>query len=233
VTIDAALDFGPATHLRCRACGEIYPLGAAYACMECFGPLEVGYEISAPTREEIAAGPPSLWRYKAMLPVPDNIAELPGLNPGFTKLVRADNLARELGMRRLWVKDDTGNPTHSFKDRVVAVALSAARQLGLQTLSCASTGNLANAVAAAAARAGMGHVVVIPANLEAGKVITTAVYDGTLIAVDGNYDDVNRLCSELVGDPLTDTWGFVNVNLRPYYAEGSKSLGYEVAEQLG
>jgi threonine synthase len=233
VTTATVLDFGPATHLTCRACGEQYPLGAAYACMECFGPLEVGYEIVAPTREDIAAGPTNMWRYRALLPVPGNIAELPGLNPGFTKLVRADNLARELGMRRLWVKDDTGNPTHSFKDRVVAVALSAARQLGLQTLSCASTGNLANAVAAAAARAGMGHVVVIPANLEAGKIITTAVYGGTLIAVDGNYDDVNRLCSELVGDPLTSTWGFVNVNLRPYYAEGSKSLGYEVAEQLG
>ncbi len=233
MTTATALDFGPATHLTCRACGERYPLGAAYACMECFGPLEVGYEIVAPTRADIAAGPPNIWRYRALLPVPENIAELPGLNPGFTKLVRADNLARALGMRRLWVKDDTGNPTHSFKDRVVAVALSAARQLGLQTLSCASTGNLANAVAAAAARAGMGHVVVIPANLEAGKIITTAVYGGTLIAVDGNYDDVNRLCSELVGDPLTSTWGFVNVNLRPYYAEGSKSLGYEVAEQLG
>ena len=233
MTTATALDFGPATHLTCRACGEQYPLGAAYACMECFGPLEVGYEIVAPTREDIAAGPPNIWRYRALLPVPENIAELPGLNPGFTKLVRADNLARALGMRRLWVKDDTGNPTHSFKDRVVAVALSAARELGLQTLSCASTGNLANAVAAAAARAGMGHVVVIPANLEAGKVITTAVYGGTLIAVDGNYDDVNRLCSELVGDPLTSTWGFVNVNLRPYYAEGSKSLGFEVAEQLG
>jgi threonine synthase len=201
--------------------------------MECFGPLEVGYDLVPPSRASIEAGPPSLWRYRALLPVPETIAEQPGLHPGFTKLVRADNLARELGMRRLWIKDDTGNPTHSFKDRVVAVALSAARQLGLRTLSCASTGNLANAVAAAAARAGMGHVVVIPANLEAGKVITTAVYGGTLIAVDGTYDDVNRLCSELVGDPLTESWGFVNVNLRPYYAEGSKSLGYEVAEQLG
>jgi threonine synthase len=233
-THDAApLDFGPATHLTCRACGEQYPLGAAYACMECFGPLEVGYDLGAPTREEIAAGPPSIWRYRALLPVPTNIIELPGLHPGFTKLVRADNLARELGMRALWIKDDTGNPTHSFKDRVVAVALAAAQQFGLRTLSCASTGNLANAVAAAAARAGMGHVVVIPADLEAGKVITTAVYGGTLVAVEGNYDDVNRLCSELIGDPLTDSWGFVNVNLRPYYAEGSKSLGYEVAEQLG
>ena len=229
----AALDFGPATHLTCRACGEQYPLGAAYACMECFGPLEVGYDLGRPTRETIAAGPPTMWRYRALLPVPDRITEQPGLHPGFTKLVRADNLARELGMRQLWVKDDTGNPTHSFKDRVVAVALSAARQLGLTTLSCASTGNLANAVAAASARAGMRHVVVIPSNLEAGKVITTAVYDGTLIAVEGTYDDVNRLCSELIGDPLTADWGFVNVNLRPYYAEGSKSLGYEVAEQLG
>ena len=126
MTTATALDFGPATHLTCRACGETYPLGAAYACMECFGPLEVGYEIVAPTREDIAAGPPNIWRYRALLPVPENIAGLPGLNPGFTKLVRADNLARALGMRRLWVKDDTGNPTHSFKDRVVAVALSAA-----------------------------------------------------------------------------------------------------------
>jgi threonine synthase len=232
--VDApALDFGPATHLTCRACGERYPLGAAYACMECFGPLEVGYQLGTPTREQIAAGPPSIWRYASLLPVPADIAEQPGLHPGYTKLVRADNLARVLGMRRLWVKDDTGNPTHSFKDRVVAVALSAARQLGLRTLSCASTGNLANAVAAAAARAGMDHVVVIPADLEAGKVITTAVYGGSLVAVQGTYDDVNRLCSELVGDPLTADWGFVNVNLRPYYAEGSKSLGYEVAEQLG
>ena len=197
----AALDFGPATHLTCRACGEQYPLGAAYACMECFGPLEVGYSLGTPTRESIAAGPPTMWRYRSLLPVPAQITEQPGLHPGFTKLVRADNLARELRMRRLWVKDDTGN--------------------------------LANAVAAAAARAGMKHVVVIPSNLEAGKVITTAVYDGALIAVEGTYDDVNRLCSELIGDPLTESWGFVNVNLRPYYAEGSKSLGYEVAEQLG
>ncbi len=228
-----ALDFGPATHLTCRACGQRYPLGAAYACMECFGPLEVGYELAGVTREQIAAGPPNMWRYRALLPVPTTIMELPGLNPGFTRISQADNLARELGMRRLWIKDDTGNPTHSFKDRVVAVALAAARELGLSTLSCASTGNLANAVAAAAARAGMGHVVVVPSDLEPGKVLTTAVYDGALIAVDGTYDDVNRLCSELIGDPLTQSWGFVNVNLRPYYAEGSKSLGYEIAEQLG
>ena len=133
----------------------------------------------------------------------------------------------------LWVKDDSGNPTHSFKDRVVAVAQHAARRLGRTTLACASTGNLANAVAAAAARAGQESVVLIPSNLEAGKTITTATYGGTLLAVEGNYDDVNRLCSELIGESITDTWGFVNVNLRPYYAEGSKSLGYEIAEQLG
>jgi len=148
--------------------------------------------------------------------------------------VRADNLARALGMTgTLWVKDDSGNPTHSFKDRVVAVAQSAARRLGLGTIACASTGNLANAVAAAAARAGQKSVVVIPSDLEDGKVVTTATYGGTLLAVEGNYDDVNRLCSELIGDPLTADWGFVNVNLRPYYAEGSKTLGYEIAEQLG
>lgn len=229
----AGLDFGPATGLSCRACGAEYPLGAAYSCIDCFGPLEVRYSFGRVTREQIAAGPVSIWRYRAMLPVPETIADEPGLHPGFTKLVRADNLAKELGMKRLWVKDDTGNPTHSFKDRVVAVALAAARRLGLSTLSCASTGNLANAVAAAASRAAMGSVVVIPSNLEAGKIITTAVYGGALIAVTGNYDDVNRLCSELIGDPLTENWGFVNVNLRPYYAEGSKTLGYEIAEQLG
>jgi threonine synthase len=151
-----------------------------------------------------------------------------------TRLVKADNLARALGMTGpLWVKDDSGNPTHSFKDRVVAVAQSAARRLGLTTIACASTGNLANAVAAAAARAGQDSVVVIPSNLEAQKILTTATYNGVLLAVDGTYDDVNRLCSELIGDPLTADWGFVNVNLRPYYAEGSKTVGYEIAEQLG
>ncbi len=230
----AAPDFGNATGLVCRECGASYSLGAAYACVECFGPLEVAYDLSGITRASIEAGPANLWRYSAFLPVAPYAGEEPNLNPGLTKLVRADNLAAELGMTApLWVKDDSGNPTHSFKDRVVAVAQSAARRLGLSTLACASTGNLANAVAAAAARAGMGSVVVIPSNLEAGKTITTATYDGTLLAVKGNYDDVNRLCSELIGDPVTADWGFVNVNLRPYYAEGSKTLGYEVAEQLG
>ena len=231
---DSSPDFGHATHLTCRECGAEYGLGAAYACVECFGPLEVAYDLSTVTREEIEAGPRSIWRYSPLLPVAAYAKDEPNLAPGFTKLVRADNLADRLGMSApLWVKDDSGNPTHSFKDRVVAVAQSAARRLGLSTIACASTGNLANAVAAAAARAGMGSVVVIPADLEAGKTITTATYGGTLLAVDGNYDDVNRLCSELIGDPITQTWGFVNVNLRPYYAEGSKSMGYEIAEQLG
>ncbi len=229
-----APDFGNATGLVCRECGAHYPLGAAYACVECFGPLEVSYDLSGVTREQIEAGPASLWRYAPLLPVAAYAGTEPNLQPGMTKLVRADNLGAALGMTApLWIKDDSGNPTHSFKDRVVAVAQSAARRLGLTTLACASTGNLANAVAAAAARAGMGSVVVIPSDLEAGKTVTTATYDGTLLAVKGNYDDVNRLCSELIGDPVTETWGFVNVNLRPYYAEGSKTLGYEVAEQLG
>jgi threonine synthase len=174
-----------------------------------------------------------LWRYRALLPVRPTAADEPNLAPGWTRLLRADNLAAELGMRTLWVKDDSGNPTHSFKDRVVAVAQSAARALGLTTLACASTGNLAHAVAAAAACGGQGSVVVIPHDLEAGKTITTATYGGILLAVEGNYDDVNRLCSEIIGEDFAQTWGFVNVNIRPYYAEGSKSMGFEIAEQLG
>ncbi|NHC15269.1 threonine synthase [Motilibacter deserti] len=222
--------FGNAVALSCRECGTRFELGAAYACEECFGPLEVVYDVPRLTREHIESGPQSIWRYRDLLPVPADVAAHPGLHPGWTKLVKADNLARELGVKSLWVKDDSGNPTHSFKDRVVGVALSAARQLGFTTVGCASTGNLANAVAAAAARAGLRSVVFVPSNLEAGKTITTAVYGGTLVAVEGNYDDVNRLCSEVAGD---QPWGFVNINLRPYYAEGSKTVGYEVAEQLG
>ena len=227
------LDFGPAVGLVCRECGTEYGLGAAYACMECFGPLEVRYEFGTVTREQIEAGPNSLWRYSDLLPVSKLAADEPNLEPGFTKLIHAHNLASELGLTSLWIKDDSGNPTHSFKDRVVAVAQSAARRLGLGTLSCASTGNLAHAGAAAAARGGQRSVVLIPSDLEDGKSVTTSTYDGKLLAVDGNYDDVNRLCGELIGDPLTNDWGFVNVNLRPYYAEGSKTVGYEIAEQLG
>ncbi len=222
---------GSATGLSCRECGSAYEIGPLYACGECFGPLEVAYDFPTITRATIEAGPTNIWRYKDLLPVPSHVAETKTLNPGWTKLIRADNLAAELGMKRLWVKDDSGNPTHSFKDRVVAVALAAARELGFTVLACPSTGNLANAVAAAAARAGIKSVVMIPADLEQQKILTTAVYAGTLLAVEGNYDDVNRLASELAGEE--EDWAFVNVNVRPYYAEGSKTLGYEVAEQLG
>jgi threonine synthase len=207
------------------------PLAAEFACAECFGPLEVGYDFGSVTRSDIESGPPSIWRYRRLLPVPGNVQEHPNTEPGLTRLIRADRLANELGIRRLWVKDDTGNPTHSFKDRVVAVALAAARQLGFRILACPSTGNLANAVAAAAARAGWESVVLIPSSLEKAKILTTAVYGGALIAVDGTYDDVNRLVVELAAEH--EDWAFVNVNIRPYYAEGSKTLGFEVAEQLG
>jgi len=223
--------FGNATALVCRECRHQQRLGPFYACEECFGPLEVGYDFPAVTREQIEAGPKNIWRYQPLLPVPADVTSFPQMDPGFTRLLRADNLARELGLRRLWVKDDSGNPTHSFKDRVVAMALSAARELGLTVFACPSTGNLANAVAAAAARAGMRSVVFIPHDLETPKVVTTAVYGGTLVAVKGNYDDVNRLASEIAGEE--EGWAFVNVNVRPYYAEGSKTLGFEVGEQLG
>ncbi|MET7279021.1 threonine synthase [Kribbella sp. NPDC005582] len=223
--------FGNGTHLSCRACGAKSPLGPFYACMECFGPLEVGYEFPAITREQIEAGPKNIWRYQPLLPVPVDVASFPNTEPGYTRLIDAQNLARELGLRKLWVKDDSGNPTHSFKDRVVASALSATRELGLKVFACPSTGNLANAVAAAAARAGIRSVVFIPKDLERPKIITTAVYGGTLVAVDGNYDDVNKLASEIAGEE--EGWAFVNVNVRPYYSEGSKTLAYEIAEQLG
>src|SRR5207342_1787329 len=222
---------GNATHLVCRECGANTALGPYYACTECFGPLEVGYDFPTITRMRIEAGPRSIWRYAPLLPVPADIATFRSTDPGFTRLVDARNLADDLGLKQLWVKDDSGNPTHSFKDRVVAVALAAARELGLEVLACPSTGNLANAVAAAAARAGIRSVVFIPENLERPKILATAVYGGTLVAVKGNYDDVNKLASEIAGEE--EGWAFVNVNVRPYYAEGSKTLGYEVAEQLG
>ncbi|NEA31657.1 threonine synthase [Streptomyces sp. SID13031] len=223
--------FGNGTHLSCRACGAKSELGPFYACMECFGPLEVGYEFPTITREQIEAGPKNIWRYQPLLPVPVDVASFPNMEPGYTRLIDAGNLARELGLRKLWVKDDSGNPTHSFKDRVVASALSATRELGMRVFACPSTGNLANAVAAAAARAGIRSVVFIPQDLERPKIITTAVYGGTLVAVEGNYDDVNKLASEIAGEE--EGWAFVNVNVRPYYSEGSKTLAFEIAEQLG
>ncbi len=224
-------DLGSATRLVCRECGAESPLGPSYACTDCFGPLEVGYSYGPISRETIEAGPRNIWRYRDLLPVPAGIADIPNLEPGWTPLVRAHNLGRELGLRSLWVKDDSANPTHSFKDRVVAVALAAAREFGFTTLACPSTGNLANAVAAAAARAGIRSVVLVPSDLEAQKIVMTAVFGGTLVTVEGTYDDVNRVASQLAEEH--EDWAFVNVNVRPYYAEGSKTLGFEVAEQLG
>ncbi|HEY0937259.1 MAG TPA: threonine synthase [Trebonia sp.] len=225
------LRLGHAAGLTCRECGSTVELGPFYACAMCFGPLEISYDFPRLTRADIEAGPQNIWRYAALLPVPSDIATRPTTEPGYTRLIRADGLAAKLGMRRLWIKDDSGNPTHSFKDRVVAVALAAATEMGFKVLACPSTGNLANAVAAAAARAGIRSVVMVPANLEEQKIVTTAVYGGTFVTVDGNYDDVNRLASELAGEH--EDWAFVNVNVRPYYAEGSKTLGFEIAEQLG
>jgi threonine synthase len=219
--------------LRCRECARTYPVEALHVCEFCFGPLEVAYDYDAIarsiSREKIAAGPSTIWRYADLLPAS---SENPvNLGAGWTPLVRADRLAAELGLGELWIKNDTLNPTGSFKDRVVSVALTKARELGFKVAACASTGNLANSVAAHAARAGMDSIVFIPSNLEQGKVVTTAVYGGTLIAIDGNYDDVNRLCAELASE--RPSWAFVNVNVRTYYSEGSKTLAFEVAEQLG
>src|SRR5579872_204265 len=221
------------TGLRCRECQRPFPAEALHVCDYCFGPLEVAYDyerIAATlTRESIEAGPRTIWRYRDLLPVDD---ERPvDLGAGFTPLHRADRLAAELGLGELWIKDDTANPTGSFKDRVVSVALTKARRLGFKVAACASTGNLANSVAAHAARAGMDSVVLIPHDLEAAKVTMTAVYGGTVVAVEGTYDDVNRLCAELTSE--RPSWAFVNVNVRTYYAEGSKTLAFEIAEQLG
>jgi threonine synthase len=218
--------------VRCRECGREYDVAPIYTCEWCFGPLEVTYDYdeirSKISRERIAAGPLSMWRYQDLLPVDRNPAL--DLGAGFTPLVRADRLAAELGLGELWIKNDTVNPTNSFKDRVASTALSKAVEFGFKTAACASTGNLANSVAAHAAHAGLRSFVFIPADLEQGKIVTTAVYGGNVVAIDGNYDDVNRLCAELAG---MYRWAFVNVNLRPFYAEGSKTLAFETAEQLG
>jgi threonine synthase len=219
--------------LRCRECARSYPAEALHVCDWCFGPLEVVYDYEAiratTSRARIAAGPKTIWRYADLLPAGGEGAV--DLGAGFTPLLRADRLGAELGLAELWLKNDTVNPTGSFKDRVVSVALTRARELGFKVAACASTGNLANAVAAHAARAGMRSVVFIPADLEPAKVVTTAVFGGTVVALTGTYDDVNRLCAELASE--YPTWAFVNVNVRSYYAEGSKTLAFEVAEQLG
>src|SRR4051794_1194071 len=218
--------------LQCKECREQYPLEAKFVCENCFGPLEVAYDFSqleaAETKRRIQAGPPNIWRYSDFLPFDD--PPRTALAAGVTPLVRADRLAERLGLGEVWVKNDAANPTHSFKDRVVTVALAKARELGYDVVACASTGNLANAVAAHAAAAGLESYVFIPADLEEQKVLATGVYGTNLVAVRGSYDDVNRLCTQLSGDR---PWAFVNVNLRPYYAEGSKTLAFEIAEQLG
>jgi threonine synthase len=222
-----------ASALRCKECLRTGELTAAYVCEYCFGPLEVLYDMdvvaSRVSRERIAAGPQSLWRYRDFLPcAPDDPSA--GLPTGMTPLVKAPRLAEALGLRDVWVKNDTANPTHSFKDRVVSVALEKAKQLGYRVVACASTGNLANSVAAHASAHGLESYVFVPSDLEEQKIVATAVYGTTLLAVEGNYDDVNRLCMEIASDR---PWAFVNVNVRPYYSEGSKTLAYEVAEQLG
>jgi threonine synthase len=218
--------------LSCKECGTTYALEARFVCENCFGPLEVRYDFSGleaeSTRRRIQAGPQSIWRYSDFLPFEQRPQTT--LDAGMTPLIKADRLAERLGLRELWVKNDAANPTHSFKDRVVTVALAKARELGYRVVACASTGNLANAVAAHAAAAGLESYVFVPADLEEQKILATGVYGTNLVAVRGNYDDVNRLCTEIAGDR---DWAFVNVNMRPYYAEGSKTLGFEIAEQLG
>jgi threonine synthase len=232
------------THLGCRECGATYDLGPSYVCERCFGPLEAKYDHTtlegdpASLRRRIQSGPQNIWRYSDFLPLTGgqpgpSVRTLSrvGLPAGCTPLIRADRLAARLGLNEVWVKNDAHNPTHSFKDRVVAVAAQRARELGFDTLACASTGNLANAVAAAGAALGLPSYVFIPADLEEQKILATGVYGTNLVKVRGNYDDVNRLCTELSGE--RESWAFVNVNMRPYYAEGSKTLAYEIAEQLG
>ena len=222
----------PPEALRCKECKTEYPLDARYVCEQCFGPLEVRYASrtgadAGELRRRIESGPFSIWRYADFLPVEHPTSALPA---GWTPLVRADQLAEELGIGELWIKNDAANPTHSFKDRVVSVALARAQELGFKTIACASTGNLANAVAAHAAAAGLESYVFIPSDLEEQKILATGIYGTNLVAVRGNYDDVNRLCTELSGE---HEWAFVNINMRPYYAEGSKTLAFEIAEQLG
>jgi len=219
--------------LKCRECGREYPVDPIYVCEFCFGPLEVAYDYKsiakAITRKKIEQRPHTLWRYRELLPIDGE--PLVGLDSGFTPLVKADNLAREIGIDELFLKDDTVvHPTLSFKDRVVAVALTKAKEFDFDTVACASTGNLAHSVSAHGARAGFKRFIFIPASLEASKIVASLVYEPNLIAVDGNYDDVNRLCSEVANKYR---WAFVNINIRPFYAEGSKTIGFEIVEQLG
>src|SRR4051795_6827239 len=222
----------PAEALKCKECGATYALEARYVCDRCFGPLEVAYPAPSGTPDElkrrIQAGPHTLWRYADFLPLEG--APRSALPTGWTPLVRADRLAKRLGIGELWIKNETANPTHSFKDRVVSVALARAQELGFETVACASTGNLANALSAHAAAAGLPSYVFTPADLEQEKILATGAYGTNIVAIRGNYVAVNRLCTELSAER---PWAFVNVNVRPYYAEGSKTLAFETAEQLG
>jgi threonine synthase len=219
--------------LRCRECHAEYEVQAVHFCSACFGPLDVAYDYDAVrkvvSRRGIASGPPSMWRYRALLPLEDDVPAV-SMGEGLTPLVRAERLGAELGLRNLWLKNDSVNPTNSFKDRVTSVAVSWARAHGFETIGCASTGNLANAVAAYAARAGLRCFVFVPAGIEPGKVAATGVYEPNIVTVRGSYDEVNRLCSQIVEEL---PWAFCNVNVRPFYAEGSKTLTFETAEQLG
>jgi threonine synthase len=222
----------PADALKCKECSATYPLEARYVCEQCFGPLEVDYRAPDSPPDElkrrIQAGPHTLWRYADFLPL--DAPPRTSLPTGWTPLQKAHRLAERLGLREVWVKNETANPTHSFKDRVVSIALARARELGFDTVACASTGNLANAVAAHSAAAGLPSYVFIPSDLEEPKILATGAYGGRVVGIRGNYDDVNRLCTELSGEH--PSWAFVNVNVRPYYSEGSKTLAFETAEQL-
>lgn len=217
--------------LKCRECGREYPLKPISICEYCFGPLEVNYDYKVISeevnRESIKKGPNTLWRYKRLLPVSgDKIIDI---GAGFTPLIKAENLGKEIGIKELYLKNDSVNPTFSFKDRVVSVAVSKAIEFNFDTVACPSTGNLANSLAAHAAKANLKCYIFIPSDLESGKIINTQIYNPNLVMVDGNYDDINRLCSEIADNYK---WAFVNINIRPYYSEGSKTLGYEVSEQL-
>jgi threonine synthase len=219
--------------LKCRECGRAYPKGVVFVCEYCFGSVEVDYDYDAIkkslTKAALATRPKSLWRYRELLPIDGEPTV--GHHAGFTPLFRAKNLAKVLGVDELYIKDDSvSHPTLSFKDRVVSIALTRAKELGFDTVACASTGNLANSVSAHAAWAGLSRYIFIPADLEMGKVVASLIYNPTLVAVEGNYDEVNRLCAEI---GARYPWAFVNINIRPYYAEGSKTYGYEIAEQLG
>jgi threonine synthase len=226
-------DHGFMKALKCRECGREYPLEATHVCEFDFGPLEVAYDYpkikKSLTRKHIESRPQTMWRYRELLPVAGEPTV--GFQVGYTPLIKADRLAKRLGIRELWIKNDAVNyPTLSFKDRVVSVALSRSRELGFKTVACASTGNLANSVAANAAAAGLEAYVFIPSDLEHSKIVNSLVYGANVVGIKGHYDEVNRLCAEIAGKY---GWAFVNVNMRPYYAEGSKSMGFEIAEQLG